>query len=342
MKKEEISIKSTKQQILDAYQSTLKDLKSMKTRSPQEEKKDLKEAETLKKTEDYSLEGIVTGLSGLKIELTKQLDQLGEKLVYEFRKLTELKNAIEVEQSHLEEIYGIKEEADSLAALLKSHEEEKQKFTEEMGSKRHQYEGEISQMRETWSEQKTTFKREEEEYLAHREKTRKREEEDYQYQLEKKRREDQDAYEQGREKIKKEDEDKRQELLLLEKNLKEQEDEFKKLKQQVEEAPEVQKKEIEEAIETASAELTKQYEYEKNLAEKISTGQKQLYEQKIKALEEKLKEQTNLIEHMKKKTDMAMEQVEKIANRALDTSVQRNYIKYTDETKYSETKGDGK
>jgi len=107
----EVSSKNTKDQILSAYKEVVERLEENQIQSPQEEKKKSDEKEVINKSSQTSLEGIVSHLANLKITLTKNIDGLSEDLVREFDKLVELKQAIEIEQKHLHELYDIKETA---------------------------------------------------------------------------------------------------------------------------------------------------------------------------------------------------------------------------------------
>lgn len=114
----EVSAKSTKDQILSAYHEMVERLQENQIQSPLEEKKKTDEKEILTKSSGASLEGIISHLASLKVTLTKQIDTLSENLVKEFDKLTELKQAIAIEQHHLQELYEIKETAHTLSALI--------------------------------------------------------------------------------------------------------------------------------------------------------------------------------------------------------------------------------
>ena len=62
----------------------------------------------------------MTDLSNLKSKTIKQIDGLSEQLLSEFQKLANLRQAITIEQKHLEELYQINETANTLSALLQT------------------------------------------------------------------------------------------------------------------------------------------------------------------------------------------------------------------------------
>ena len=82
--------KNTKTEILDAYGDLLEKLKEQKAMDGKAVKKEVEEKETVKKATQHSVEGIVKDLADLKLDIIKAADGLGEKLIAEFKKLTEL------------------------------------------------------------------------------------------------------------------------------------------------------------------------------------------------------------------------------------------------------------
>ena len=82
------------------------------------EKKKSDEREIISKSSQTSSEGIISHLASLKVTLTKNIDKLSEALLEEFSKLSDLKQAISIEQQHLYDLYQIKETAHTLSALI--------------------------------------------------------------------------------------------------------------------------------------------------------------------------------------------------------------------------------
>src|SRR5262249_26026108 len=113
MKKKEtstdISVKSTKEQILAAYHQVLDQLNEKQVASPEEQKKKEEEKAVLNKVNSSSSESIITDLASLKSKAIKQIDAISEELLTEFEKLTNLKEAINLEQNHLQDLYQINE-----------------------------------------------------------------------------------------------------------------------------------------------------------------------------------------------------------------------------------------
>lgn len=70
----EISPKSTKDQILSAYNEVVELLEQQQVQNPLDEQKKEGEKAVVHKSSQSSLEGIVSHLATLKINLTKQID----------------------------------------------------------------------------------------------------------------------------------------------------------------------------------------------------------------------------------------------------------------------------
>ena len=151
----EISVRSTKDQILSAYNDVVELLEEKQVQSPLEEKKKGDEKAIIHKSSQASLDGIVSHLATLKINLTKQIDVLSESLLEEFHKLSELQQAIAIEQNHLQELYQIKETAHSLSALMLIQKEETEKFELKMQETREQFLREMEDKKSLWEKKQT-------------------------------------------------------------------------------------------------------------------------------------------------------------------------------------------
>ncbi|MEP6512959.1 MAG: hypothetical protein ABJA79_03780 [Parafilimonas sp.] len=97
-------------------------------------------------------------------------------------------------QSFLEDLYGIKANADSLAVLLMANKEKKMAFEKEMEDKKSVFDDVMLEKRQAWDkEQKDRLQLWKEEEEAQN-KSRKREEEEYRYNLAITRKKEEDEY----------------------------------------------------------------------------------------------------------------------------------------------------
>lgn len=319
----EISPRSTKDQILSAYNEVVDLLEEKQVQSPLEEKKKGDELAIIRKSSQTSLDGIVSHLATLKISLTKQIDTLSENLLEEFGKLSDLKQAITIEQKHLQELYEIKETAHSLSALMLIQKEETEKFDLKMKETQERFAKEMEEKKALWDKKQTDLEMTYVDTKEKLEKQRKREEEEYKYTLALNRRQEAQAHTLKQEALEKELEDKRQDLAQKEILIESRLAEMDALKEKVQKFPEELTRETERAVQDITERLETQHKFAVTLKEKEIEGEKKLHLQKIASLEAKVKEQDAFITQLTQKTNEATQQVQAIAYKALEASSQR-------------------
>jgi len=320
--KKEISSKSTKSEILQAYNEILGKIQQEKTPDRMLERKSVEEKKIVKEATQNSIERIVKDIAEIKLEVGKALDSLEGRLITEFKKLSELQKAIEIEKKELEEIHEIKVNADSLAALLQAHKEKKSQFEKETEEKRLAFETEMIQKRLQWKKEQEDYELSKKERDVRIKKEREREEEEYTYALKLKRKKDNDGYEEKKTAMEKELADKKatveKELSEREILLSTREKEFEDLKSEVAEFPKRIEKAIKDTEQSVAQRLESQYKHEADLAAKEIEGEGKLNNQIISALETKIKEQEAYIRQLTQKADDAGKQVQNIAIKALE------------------------
>lgn len=327
----EVSTKSTKDQILSAYKEVVERLEENQIQSPLYEKKKSDEKEIIHKSSQTSLEGIVSHLASLKITLTKNIDGLSEDLVREFDKLSELKQAIEIEQKHIHELYEIKETAHTLSALMLIHKEETEKFELKIKEERAEFEREIEERKGFWGKKQAILEADYAELKEKLEKQHKREEEEYTYNLEVSRRQEFQEHLLKKEALEKELEERTQALAQKEALVDSRIEEINGIKQKVEQFPNEITKATEKATQEVTQRLEDQHKFAVALKEKAIEGEKNLYLQKISSLEAKVKEQAALIAQLTQKADESVTQVQEIACKALEaSSIRLPYTPYGD------------
>jgi hypothetical protein len=326
MKKTEIadvSVKSTKDQILAAYQDVLAKLNEKQVESPQETKKKQEEKMIVAKAAAQSPDAILSDLSGIKLKSIKQLDTLSEELLSEFQKLSDIRQAIDAEQKHLEELYQIKDTAHTLAALLQTHTEQKEQMKREMEQQKQTFEESMTVQRTHWKEENTQLERDFKEQKEKLEKERKREEEEYTYALAIKRRKETDDYNTRKAALEKELLEMKEDLQKREITISEKEKILSDLQSQVEQFPEQLKQTVTEVEEKLRSQILQQHAFESQIKEKEHEGLIKLNDLRVTSLQTKIKEQEAFLKELNQKTDQATQQVQLIACRALDVSAQR-------------------
>ncbi|MDR1895624.1 MAG: hypothetical protein LBR10_02405, partial [Prevotellaceae bacterium] len=140
----QISNKSTKTEILEAYEALLKNVQQAKNEVPKQVQEEKHKKETVEKVSGITVEGIVKNIHNLKSNLSNSLDELQISLSNEFKKLEEIRAAIVIEKQSLEDLYSLSANTDSLAAMLLVHKEKKENFEKLMKEKEESFATEMS------------------------------------------------------------------------------------------------------------------------------------------------------------------------------------------------------
>ncbi len=338
----EINSKNTKNEILEAYQALLQKITLTKETTVQETKKKKNEEEVVHKASQLTIESIVNNLADAKLSVSKGLDILEQKLTEEYRKLNDLQTAIALENSSLEELYEIKKNANSLAALLLAQKEYKAHFEQEMNEKKNEFEYRMEETKAAWKKEQDDFEQTMKEKQTHTKKERIREEEEYNYTLQLERKKDRDLYQESKELLEKELFEKK---LTLQKEFSEREaailsheQELQNLRLRVQQFSQ----ELETAIHTTEKNtkeaIERTYQYKIELTAKEVEGEKKLNQQTISSLQQKIKEQEEFIEQLTKKTADADNKVQTIALKAIEgASTIRYYGAFEDTKKYQQS-----
>ncbi len=331
----QITPRSTKNEILGAYNQLLHEVQDKKTEEPKIIQKEKKEQETIKKASTNNYEQIVNGISGLKLNISKELDKLNEQLVGEYEKLSDIQKAIELEKRNLDELYQVTASADSLAAMLLAQKVKKEEFEIEITTRQADFEGKIAKEKEAFetemAEKRAQWKKEKEEQdVAAKEhvnklKTlREREEEEYRYNIKLSRKKDEDAYVEKMEKQMRELTDKKaafeKEIAEREQKVGEAESELKELRTKAASFPKELEKAVKDAETALEEKISMQYNFEKELNTKQTDGELALKDQSIASLKEKIKEQELFIKELARKANDAESNVKDIAVKAIESS----------------------
>lgn len=340
----EVSSKSSKNEILQAYNELLTKVREEQPPDRQELRKRDEQRQTLDRASKHSIDTIVKDLANRKVEIVRAFDTLENQLIEEHRKLTDIQQSIEIERRSLESLYEIKANADSLAALLLAQRQKKDEFEAEIAEARTALEEEISDARLRWSKERETEEQERKERLAEIARQRTREEEEYAYNLQMKRKKDADEYEAWKLSLEKELRETREaferDLSERESVLAEGEREYSGLKAKVESFPAELEEAVREAEESVRKHLTSIHEHQAELAKKDMESERRLGQQTIVALEAKVKEQEDRVQQLARKMDEAGLQVQTIAVKAIEgASFQRTLYGGYERNKEKERSG---
>jgi len=134
---------NTKQQILDAYNEALEQIDNEESQYPKNKKTLQDNQAIVQNATNNSSQKIIEGLAKLKINTNDSINQLGDQLTTEFNRLTEIHQAIALEQKHIEDLYGVKETANTLSALIYAQDKKKKEFELEIEESKILFEKEL-------------------------------------------------------------------------------------------------------------------------------------------------------------------------------------------------------
>ncbi len=271
----------------------------------------LRQAEIDQAVEGISVEGVVQKLSNLGLEISKALAEISGKLVAEVEQLTSIREAVALQTKEIERLHKIDIAATAIDHLIQDYESQKQKL-----------EAEISAQREAWSAEELQRAREEKEYEDNLKKQRQREVEDYEYKKALERKKAQDKYEEEMRLLEKKNKEKQEELekswKQRETALREKEEEWTRLRKEIDEFPVRLKTEVDLAVSNAVKSAEQKFEQERILLKKDGESERRLGELQIKALQDTVARQSAEIEKFQVQVEEAKRQVQDIAVKAIE------------------------
>lgn len=309
----EITMKSTKAEIMEAYKAAV-------------EKLDSKNA----MIDDPAKEAAAK----LKVEVVKSADATAKEDIFNpeiIKKYNDLTDAIEIKQIELDELYGIETKANAMAAMINAYKEKNEELKEaqaakeaaleaELGEKKAVLETEIEilkqQKQEVMDSINTEAKAKEDEIKL----ARSREEDEYAYNLKRNRKAANDKWED--EKAAREKVLELRETAALEKEteLNAKADYIKELETKVEEIPTLIAAATEEGIKKGKADADKSNAFEVRALKKDAEYQKQLLEDKIERFANDLANTRAEKVELQQKLDDAYAQMTELAARTVEST----------------------
>ena len=327
-----ISMKNTKTEMINAYNEVLELLKEKRAAElkPDRVIEEKKIQEVVEVADSLSTEGVAQEVSTLRLEIGRLLGDLSDRLEGQVAKYRQVKQAVEVRENELEEIYGIEKSALSLAALIEAQQQRRQQTETELTERKEELTLEIETLRANWKQEKETHEAEIKERDAGEQKRREREREEYTYsfqreqQLAGERFEDEQAR-QDRELVNRR-EQMEKELADRERTIVERENELSELRKQVSAFP----KELETALSHAVTQATQRVEAEassrEELLRKEFDGERNVLVTRTESLEKTVAEQGEQIARLSRQVENAYNQVQDIATKAIEGASQAKTI----------------
>lgn len=321
-----VSLTSTKQEMLDAYNDLVQQLDEkraaeMKPEAKVEEKSVKKTVET---ADSVSTEGIMSEVAKLKTEVGRVLSGLSERLEDEVKKYEAVKKAVQVKEQELLEIYEIQKSASTLAALLDLQARRKEDFDMEMAERKEGLTREIETIRAEWEVEK---KRRAEEAKARdtaESRRREQEEAEYRYAFNREQQLARERFEDEQAKLEREIKNRREqaeaEFAGREATISRSEVELSELRVRAAAFPKELETTVAREVKAEVEKVRLEAENRLELLKKEYEGEKNVFIARINALEGKVKEQSEQLAKMNAQLEKAYGQVQQIAVKAVEGS----------------------
>ena len=309
----DITMKSTKAEIMEAYKAAV-------------EKLDSKSA----MIDDPAKEAAAK----LKTEVIKSADATAKEDIFNpeiIKKYNDLTEAIEIKQLELDELYGIETKANAMAAMINAYKEKNEELKEAQAAKEAEIEAELGEKRDVLKTEIEALKQQKQEVIAsinaeaktkedEIKRTRIREEDEYAYNLKRNRKAENDKW--ADEKAAREKVLELREAAALEKEteLNAKADYIKELEAKVDEIPALIASAKEEGINKGKADADKSNAFEVRALKKDAEYQKQLLEDKNERLAEDLANARAEKVELQQKLDDAYAQMRELAAKTVEST----------------------
>ncbi|ELR97814.1 hypothetical protein [Gloeocapsa sp. PCC 73106] len=335
-----INSKSTKAQILEAFEQLRKEKQAVESELKQLQKlpktpptQPINPPQTMNitpvTTSTTDLDQTLVNLEKLKLSFGGTVSNLSEKLITEATALAKLQTTLAQEQEQLKELYELESIAeDTLDNLIISYQDSIKSFQAELNRQTETLWQEIQDLQKAWIKEKETHQRQVNQRDDNYKKTKAREEEEYEYSLNLELSLSEEEYQQNQKNLYKELEEIRQQQEKTwrerEKKIAETEKKYSEVKAKVEayeqelEAKKKQGKDEGKGIGYYQAKV------KADLRQKEIEGEKQNYQLRIQSLEENVINQQKRIESLSKQLELALKQVQDLAVKAIEGSSNRN------------------
>lgn len=299
----QITEKSTKAQILKAYEEVMAQLKATSRTTIADEQ------------EAKRVAGVVANA-----EKIVSLGILNPEIETQYK---DLKEAIEITKKELEELFGIKAEALSFEALVNAKNDEKAKLEAEIKATKEAEKLRVEDAHKQYSDIVAKLNKDVQDQRKALEIERKREKEEYDYNLKRERQKENDAWEDEKAEREKELAQREEAVEAREDAVRAQEKDIVVLKNQVAEIPARITQEVDKAVSEAKAKFEKSKAIEKSHMTREHEWQVQSLEDKIATLQAQVKSEAEARQLAEVKLENAYTQMRELAT----TTVQSSAVK---------------
>jgi len=319
-----LTLTSTKQEMLKAYNALLKELEAREESELKPEKKieEKKSREAVQVAESLTAEGVGKEIAVLRQEIGKTLTGISDRLEGEVNRFVSIRNAISAKEKELAELYEIEKSAMSLAALIEAQNQKRQEFAAEMEEKKESFREDIETTRAAWEKEREEHDAavKERDAAEKKRQTREKEEFDYTFKREQQTLREGFAYEKA--KLEKELKDKKElmerELSAREAAIAAKEAELNDLRKQASQHPKELETSVARAVKETSERLIMEAKSRDELLKKEAEGQSNVFKARIESLDKTTKEQSERITALTKQLEAAYQKVQDIAVKTVE------------------------
>jgi hypothetical protein len=321
-----VSDKSTKQEVLDAYQTLVKQVEEKRQAelNPERRIEEKKADEALKAAAGVAADGIDREIGSLKSEVGKMLAEISEKLGAEALRFRNLQKAVETKEQELREVYGIEKSAASLAALIEAQSQKRREFDAEMTQHRDELQREIDETRQAWQKERQAHDAELREREAAEKKARDREKEQFDYAFKRDQQSLRDKLNDDKAtlekelRLKKEAADK--DFAERERVLVEREAELNSLRARSAAFPKELESTVDKAVKEATERLKLEAKNREDLLKKEFEGERNVLTARTQAQDKALKELVEQNTRLNNQLESAYKKVQEIAEKTIESA----------------------
>lgn len=319
-----LTIKNTKQQMLDAYRELLQKMEEKREAElkPEQKAAEQKTRRAVKSADGLSSDGVAKGIGNLKSDISITLANFLEKLETELSKYGDLKQAVTAKEKELAEIYEIQKSASSLAALIEAQNQRRKEFELEMEEKKHRLDTEIEAERNKWKTEKISYEARMKEERESEEKKRKRDKEEYEYNFKREQLIARNKLEDERAQLEKELNEKREklekELAEREQAVEVKETKMEELENRIRELDKREEAVVKNTTKEITEKLNADFQAKEMLLKKEFEGEGNVLTTRINSLEALVKKQNEQISKLTEQLEKAWIQVQDIAAKSIE------------------------
>jgi hypothetical protein len=323
-------VKDSKSQILANLDRILADRSrpGSKVATKEEEAQLVKNQEIVTNAATYTVDTIVKGMADLQLEFGSIVAGLSDRLTVEVERLTEAKQAIEIETQHRSELQQVRVVADALHIITQEHQQSLNEIDRQLAIHQEDLATEQTRLRKQWEQKDLEYTEQQTELATIATKERQKEQDEFQYKVTRDRQLQADTFaetKRDRERdLQARDREQQKQWKEREKFLKDNQKLLEENLTKVAAFPAELEESVKKAREEAIKDTNSDAKVKADLFEKEWEGNKQGYESKIQSLAAVIDRQSQQITAITEQLQTVMNQAQSLAMRAFETSAKIN------------------